>query len=229
MLPQVGRETVDGSGKGETYLRGVKRTRRKGPVLWYKESTTMKYLIPRIFFILFLFSQLVSAQQNIRTIFLVRHAETGTGAQADELSAAGAARATCLGKMLKDAGIKQIYVTDSKRTQETAIPLARALKLTPTILPAKDPNTLIRDLMYAGGGGILAVGESETLPFVVARLQAGKVPPIAANEYDRMFVFTITEGSATPVTTLHYCESGGAPAPAAQPTPKPRKTGPKKR
>jgi phosphohistidine phosphatase SixA len=185
------------------------------------------YLILSTSFVLL--SQLASAQQTVHTIFLVRHAETGAGAQADELSAIGAARATCLGKMLKDAGIKQIYVSDAKRTQQTAIPLARALKLTPTIIPAKDPNTLIRNLLYAPGGGILVVWHSDTLPFVLARLKAGTVTPIADNEYDRMFVVTITDGAAGPITTLRYCECGGGPAPAAQPTPKPRKTAPKKR
>ncbi|HET9838520.1 MAG TPA: histidine phosphatase family protein [Candidatus Angelobacter sp.] len=174
-------------------------------------------------------SQPASSQQTVHTIFLVRHAETGAGPQADELSPAGAARATCLSKMLKDAGIKQIYVSDAKRTQQTAVPLARALKLTPTIIPAKDPNTLIRNLLYAPGGGILVVGNSDALPFVLARLKAGTVAPIAENEYDRMFAVTVTEGAAGPITTLRYCDCGGAPAPAAQPTPKPKKTVPKKR
>jgi len=178
---------------------------------------------------LVLLSHLASAQQTVHTIFLVRHAETGAGAQADELSATGAARATCLGKMLKDAGIKQIYVSDAKRTQQTAIPLARALKLTPAIIPAKDPNTLIRDLLYAPGGGVLAVWQGDALPFVLARLKAGTVTPIADSEYDRMFAVTITDGAAGPITTLRYCDCGGAPALAAQPTPKPKKTTPKKR
>ncbi len=205
---------------------GTKQSQtRKGN---HKPMKRYLYLILPASFVLLL-SQLASAQQTVHTIFLVRHAETGAGAQADELTAAGAARATCLAKMLKDAGIKQIYVTDSKRTQQTAVPLARALKLTPTIIRAKDPNTLIRDLLYAPGGGILVVGNPDTLPFVMARLKAGTVAPIAENEYDRMFAVTITEGAAGPITTLRYCDCGGAPAPAAQPTPKPRKTAPKKR
>ena|SRR5947209_4835105 len=187
----------------------------------------MKRLLNCILFpSLLLLCQLASAQQNIRTIFLVRHAETATGTQADQLNPAGEKRAECLAKMLKDAGIKQIYVTDAKRTQQTAAPLAKALKLTPTILPAKDPNTLIRNLFYAGGGGILVVGHSDTLPFILARLKAGTVPAIADNEYDRLFMVTISEGAAAPVTTLRYCDCG-APTPATQPAIK--KAPPKKR
>ena len=180
----------------------------------------MKRSILRILFLALLLCQLSSAQQSIRTIFLVRHAETAPGT--DELSAAGEKRAECLAKMFKDAKIKQIYVTDAKRTQETAAPLAKELKLTPTILAAKDPNSLIRDLFYAGGGDILVVGHSDTLSFVLARLKAGIVAPIAENEYDRMFVVTISEGAAMPVTTLRYCDCV-APATATQPAAAPRK------
>lgn len=178
----------------------------------------MKYLFTRVAFGAFLLCQLATAQ-NVHTIFLVRHAEKEDGAAADPaLSPTGEKRAECLAKMLKDAGIKQIYVTDAKRTQQTAAPLAKELKLTPTIVPAKDPNTLIRDLTYAGAGNVLAVGHSNTLPFVLARMKAGTVPEIGENEYDRMFVLTIAEGAAATVATLHYCECA-APAPA-----KPAKT-----
>lgn len=178
----------------------------------------MRHLFRHFFFFAFLLGQLACAQQqNIRTIFLVRHAEKAPAPQDDTLNPTGLKRADCLAKMLQDAKIKTIYVTDAKRTQQTAAPLAKALKIEPTIIPAKDPNTLIRDLFYSKGGDILVVGHSDTLPFVLARLKAGTVPPIAENEYDRLFVLTITEGAATPVTTLRYCDCGAPAATPAQP------------
>ena len=133
---------------------------------------------------------------------------------------------------LKDAGIKQIYVTDTMRTQQTAAPLAKTLNVTPKILPAKDPNALIKDLMYTGGGNILVVGHSDTVPFVIARMQGGTVPPIGENEYDRLFVMTIAEAAGMPAATLHYCSAGSAPK--ATPTPAhpaktPAKVAPKKK
>jgi broad specificity phosphatase PhoE len=194
----------------------------------------MKSFILRILFPALMLCQIAPAQQaasapqNLRTIFLVRHGETNAAMQGDELSPAGVERAHCLARMLKDANIKQIYVTDAKRTQATAAPLAKALKLTPVIHPQKDPAAQIRDLFYGKqGGDILVVGHKDTLPFIIARLNAGTVPPIADNEYDRLFIVTITEGAVTPVTTLRYCECGTAPAPATQPAPK--KTVPRKR
>lgn len=207
----------------------LNRTAKK----WYKhqEDTSgrprrsmiraMKSLFLRAISPALLLCQLAAAQQNVRTIFLVRHAEKTSTAADAALSPEGQKRAECLAAMLKDAGIKQIYVTDVMRTQQTAAPLARALKITPTILPAKDPNGLIKNLVYTGGGNILVVGHSDTVPFVVARLQGGTVPPIGENEYDRMFVMTIAEAAGMPASTLHYCSAGtlnkAAPMPARTP------------
>jgi phosphohistidine phosphatase SixA len=177
----------------------------------------MKSFLIRAIFPALLLCQLAAAQQNVRTVFLVRHAEKTSAAGDAPLTPEGQKRAECLAVTLKDAGIKQIYVTDTMRTQQTAAPLAKALKITPKILPAKDPNALIKDLVYVGGGNILVVGHSDTVPFVIARMQGGTVPPIGENEYDRMFVMTIAEAAGMPAATLHYCGTGTPPK--AAPTP----------
>jgi phosphohistidine phosphatase SixA len=192
----------------------------------------MRSLLIRAIFPALLLCQLAAAQQNVRTVFLIRHGEK-TSAQGDApLSPEGQKRAECLAGMLKDAGIKQIYVTDAMRTQQTAAPLARALKITPKILPAKDSNALIKDLIYTGGGNILVVGHSDTVPFVIARMQGGTVQPIGENEYDRMFVMTIAEAAGMPAATLHYCSTGAPPKAAptpAHPAKTPAKGTPKKK
>ncbi len=189
----------------------------------------MRSFLLRAVFPALLLCQLAAAQQNVRTIFLVRHAEKASAAPDTPLSPEGEKRAACLAVMLKDAGIKQIYVTDAKRTQQTAAPLAKELKVTPTILPAKDSNGLIKNLVYTGGGNILVVGHSDTIPFVIARIQGGTVAPIGENEYDRMFVMTVAEAAGMPATTLHYC-SAGTPAKAApMPAHTPAKPAPQKK
>ena len=192
----------------------------------------MKHLFLRAVFPVLLLCQLAAAQQNVRTVFLVRHAEKASAAADAPLSPEGEKRAECLASTLKDAGIKQIYVTDVMRTQQTAAPLAKALKIKPTVLPAKDPNALIKNLVYTGGGNILVVGHSDTVPFVIARLQGGTVAPIGENEYDRMFVMTVAEAAGMPAATLHYCSAGtpakAAPTPA-HPAKAPPKSAPKKK
>jgi phosphohistidine phosphatase SixA len=156
------------------------------------------------------FCNLATAQQSVRTIYLVRHAEKTSSAADATLSPAGMKRAECLANTLKDAGIKQIYVTEAKRTQQTADPVAKQLKITPKVMKADDPGNLVRDLFYAGSGNTLVVGHSNTLPIVIARMKAGTITPIGDNEYDRLFLITTMEGSSTPVITLHYCESSGS-------------------
>jgi phosphohistidine phosphatase SixA len=176
----------------------------------------MRNLFLRIFLPAIFLSQFLAAQENARTVFLVRHAEKASTAADALLSPAGQQRAECLANTLKDAGIKQIFVSEVKRTQQTAEPLAKLLKITPTSVPARDTATLLRDITYSGTGNVLVVGHSDTLPVVIARLKAGSIKPIGDDEYDRLFVINLLEGSATPVATLHYCSSGvaGTPAPS---------------
>lgn len=158
----------------------------------------------------------VAQQQTTRTIFMVRPAEAASPAADSPLSAAGQQRAACLANTLKDAAIKQIYVTDAKRTQQTADPLAQSLKLKPTVLATRDTTTLQRDLVYGTNGNVLVVANSDTLNFLVQRLHAGVLQPIAENEYDRLVVLSTAQGEAAPAASLHYCQPA-APAPAALP------------
>src|SRR5205823_9140645 len=94
----------------------------------------------RHFIALLLLSGLfISSAAAQSTIFIVRHAEkAASGGDNPDLSEAGRARAETLASMLKDAGVSAIYVTEFKRTQQTAAPLAKMLHLDPTIVPAKD-------------------------------------------------------------------------------------------
>jgi broad specificity phosphatase PhoE len=145
------------------------------------------------------------------TVFVVRHAEradTTAGAaptmNADpELSDVGKARAESLATALKDAGITAIYVTEFKRTQQTAAPLAKALGLTPIVVSSKDVAGLAEQVK-AAKGNVLVVGHSNTVPQVVAQLgPAGAAPPtLADTEYDSLFV--VTRGAPTSVLRLHY-------------------------
>ena len=73
------------------------------------------------------------------TIYLVRHAEraavSGRVPADTGLSRAGQARAQSLAHLLSGAGISAIYTTEYRRTQETAAPLARSLRIRLILLP----------------------------------------------------------------------------------------------
>jgi phosphohistidine phosphatase SixA len=180
----------------------------------------MKQLLIRFGLTALLLGQIAIAQQQqpATTIILVRHAEKTSDAPDALLSLQGQQRAECLAHVLKDAGIKRIYVSDAKRTQQTADPLAKALGIKPAIVPAKDLNTLIRDVFYGTGGNALVVGHSNTLPLLITRVQAGTVPPIGENEYDGLYVINVLEGSSTHAVKLRYCAASPASAaPATMP------------
>jgi broad specificity phosphatase PhoE len=172
----------------------------------------MKNLIIRFILPALLLCELASAQS--RTIFLVRHAEAESSAAAAALTPAGERRAQCLADTLNDAAIKQIFVSDAKRSQQTAAPIAARLKMSPSTVAAKDVSTLVRNLLYGTGGNVLVVAQADTLPVLVQRLQGGSISAVGDNEFDRLFVVTVMEGAGTPVTSLRYCDAGAPSAPA---------------
>ena len=174
-----------------------------------------KTLLPFLLVSMVLVSAAVAQQpQRMSTIVLVRHAEKASADQDAVLSAAGQQRAECLARVLKDSNIKRILVTDTKRTQQTAEPLAKAMGIKPVVIAARDTAAVAQNIFYGTGGNALVVGHSNTLPTIIQRVQAGTVPAIDDNEYDGMYVLTIMEGSSTQVIKLHYC----APSPQG-PTP----------
>ena len=147
-----------------------------------------------------------AAQQ---TVFVVRHAEradTAAGAAptmaADpELSDAGRARAESLAAALKDAKVVAIFATEFKRTQATAVPLAKALGLQVTTISSKEPAKLIEAVKTAGGS-VLVVGHSNTVPAIVKDIGVAAPITVGDAEYDNLFVVTI--GATPSVLRLHY-------------------------
>src|SRR5262249_17917763 len=129
------------------------------------------------------------APKTAGTIFLVRHAEKDSDASDALLSKTGEQRATCLAQTLRDARIGAIYVTEVKRTQQTAEPLARSLGMEPILVKADDTSALVSKVRQdLSGKNVLVVGHSDTLPKVLSELGVTGAPGIGRNEYDLLFV-----------------------------------------
>ena len=156
-------------------------------------------------FMLLATASLAAAQ----TVFVVRHAEradAGTGggtmmATDPELSAAGRARAEALASALKDAGVTGIFVTEFKRTQQTAAPLAKLLGVTVQTISSKDTAALVSRLKSATGN-VLVVGHSNTVPDIVKGLGIATPVTIGEADYDNLFV--VTPGERPALVRLHY-------------------------
>ncbi len=159
--------------------------------------------------------------QATTTIIFVRHAEKAVDGTSDPgLSPAGQRRVAELTRQLVDAdvvaGVDAIYVTQYRRTQDTARPLADALDLPINQYDAADTEAVLETILKRHKGKIiLVVGHSNTLPVLIANLGASKkVPPIAEDEYDNIYVISIPWFGKTKTIRLRFGEPYRPPATA---------------
>ena len=155
----------------------------------------------RLGFYFLLLSAFLSTATAQSTIFIVRHAEKADATKDPDLSEAGRVRAEALAKTLRDANITAIYATEFKRTQQTAAPLAKALGITVTILPAKNNAALIAKLR-ASTGNALVVGHGDTIPDLIKALGISDPINIAENDYDNLFAVVLDQKPH--LIRLHY-------------------------
>jgi len=164
--------------------------------------------------------------QATTTIIFVRHADkAATPADDPGLSEAGRRRAAELTRQLVDAdvvaGVDAIYATPFRRAQETARPLADALDLPINTYDPNDTEAILETILKRHKGKIiLVVAHSNTLPVLIANLGASKkVPPIAEDEYDNIYIISIPWFGKTKTIRLRfgepYAPGAAAPAPAS--------------
>ena len=135
-------------------------------------------------------------------VFIVRHAEkASTGGKDPGLSVEGQKRADALAQVLKDSKITSVFVTEFKRTQETAAPTARAAGVSPTVIPANDIGTLVQKLR-ALNSNALVVGHGNTIPDLLRAL--GIATPVSIPEDDYTEIFAVLLGDAPQLVRLHY-------------------------
>jgi phosphohistidine phosphatase SixA len=124
-------------------------------------------------------------------IVLVRHAErAGPSADDPGLTPVGAERAQMLARLLEDAGITQIHSTDTRRTLETGLPLARNRGLEIERYDPRDLEGFAAHLLTLPGRH-LVVGHSNTTDALSVLLGGTSHGPIIeAWEYDRLYLLT---------------------------------------
>lgn len=149
--------------------------------------------------------------QATTTIIFVRHAEQTNHDELDPpLSDAGKQRVAELTRQLVDAdvvaGIDAIYATAYKRSTETAAPLSERLDLPINTYDANDTEMVLEEILKNHKGKIvLVVGHSNTVPELIANLGASKkVPAIAQNEFDNIYIISIPWFGKTKTIRLRY-------------------------
>jgi 2,3-bisphosphoglycerate-dependent phosphoglycerate mutase len=149
--------------------------------------------------------------QATTTVIFVRHADTDvTMAEGGDppLNARGRARAEKLADFLQDidvvAGVNAIYASPARRTQETAEPLARRLGLPVAIQDPYDYDGFMSEVLSEHKGQIvLIVTHKDAIAPLIDELHGSKrLPPIADEEYDNLYIVTIPWGGGAKVKTL---------------------------
>ena len=136
------------------------------------------------------------AAQAPATIILVRHAEKSAPTGDVSLSDVGRARAASLAHVLADANIRLIFVTELKRTKETASSVSNKFHVEPSVITAADVDGLVAKLRTTPSGStVLVVGHSNTLPEMIEKLGAGTIK-IEDSEYDHLYIVTLESGKA---------------------------------
>lgn len=142
------------------------------------------------------------------TVFVVRHAEKAMdGTRDPPLSDAGMAHAQRLAALFAKGraaiSLSAVYATEFRRTRQTAEAVAARLQLPVVVRPAGNVAAVVEDIKsHHRGRSVLVVGHSNTVPEVVQALGGKAVPPIADDEYSRLYVVSVGLFSRTTVTEL---------------------------
>ena len=133
-------------------------------------------------------------------VYVVRHLNTPEGQPDPDLLPEGAAAAIALADMLETdqfQGARRpvaIYVSDYKRTRQTAAPTAARFGLNLTIYdPRNTPDLIAR--VRREPGPVLIVGHSNTVPDIVAAL--GGLRPAPLTHPDFGDIWLVESGGAT--------------------------------
>lgn len=142
-------------------------------------------------------------------VYAVRHAEKGEGDD-PPLTEAGTARVAQLVEALRDVPLRAVYSTATRRTRDTAAPVAQGHGLEVT---SYRPGP--RGLLAQQSGAVLVVGHSNTVPALLRDLGAD-VATEELDGHDDLFLVIALRSPAAAVLLqhLHYgaITRGGAGA-----------------
>ena len=126
-------------------------------------------------------------------IYVVRHLNTPEGQPDPDLLPEGRAAAIALADLMETdrfQGARRpvaIYVSDFKRTRQTAAPVAARFALELKIYDPRDTPALIARVR-AEPGPVLIVGHSNTVPEIVAQLGGERPAPLTHPDFGDLWI-----------------------------------------
>lgn len=146
----------------------------------------------------------IVASWGSTTVVLVRHAEKMDVGEDPGLSEVGRAHAERLAEMLERAGIEAIYVSQTRRTQETAAPVAAVTGVEPQVVKAEQHGKLLRRLKWRHRSEVvLVVGHSNTVPLIAGELGA-EIGLVDAEDYSGLWIISYSRLRGTRLLMLRY-------------------------
>lgn len=142
----------------------------------------------------------LAEKENTSVYYFIRHAEKDRSDSTNKnpsLTIQGLERANKWALFFKDKNIAAVYSTNYKRTQQTALPIAKEQNLEIISYTAKE---LISEKFIANNKGknIVIVGHSNTTPELVNNLLGEKkYEDIADSENNNVFIVTLTKNKTT--------------------------------
>ena len=142
-------------------------------------------------------------KENTSVYYFIRHAEKDRSDSTNKnpsLTIQGLERAKKWALFFKDKNIAAVYSTNYKRTQQTALPIAKEQNLEIISYTTKE---LISEKFLTNNKGknIVIVGHSNTTPELVNRiLGEQKYEDIADRENNNVFIVTLTKNKTTAKT-----------------------------
>jgi phosphohistidine phosphatase SixA len=151
------------------------------------------------------------------TVYLIRHAERADEPRQDPpLNEKGALRSQELARVLGNANVKAIITSQFLRTKATAEPLAKKLNVavTPISLSLNPANPrqiaeqstaeVTNKILENGGGSVLVIGHSNSIPDVIKMLGGDVTPVIDEKKFDDLFVVTVYAKGKAKVAHMKY-------------------------
>ncbi len=140
----------------------------------------------------------------VTTVYLVRHAEKEAGKD-PALTPAGTARAERLAALLKNENVVKVYSTNTRRTRETAEPVAKAFDLE---IELYEPMHRYRmaDRFKGQPGVIVVVGHSNTIPAMAAAVadKDETYPDFDESDYESLYWADISAEGEVVVVKSDY-------------------------
>ena len=140
------------------------------------------------------------AQPPAQPVYVVRHLHTPEGQPDPDLLPEGRTTAVALADMMETDRFQgerrpvAIYVSDYKRTRQTAAPTAARLALNLTVYDPRDTAGLVARVR-AEPGPVLIVGHSNTVPDIVAALGGARPAPLGHPDFGDIWI--VEPGGAT--------------------------------